>query len=76
MSESLAGRLSRLGSSGYIKVGSRLSGSLATASVAWGPATSEDEPDPDNPAPRRDNPAPRRRKTKTAVPARKTDPTG
>lgn len=52
MSESLAGRLSRLGSSGYIKVGPLLwAGSLAAASGAWSPATSEDETDPDNPPP-------------------------
>lgn len=52
MSESLAGRLSRLGSSGYIKVGPLLwAGSLTTASGAWSPATSEDESGSDEPPP-------------------------
>jgi hypothetical protein len=65
MSESLAGRLARLGSSGYIKVGPRLwTGNLAAASGAWPPATSEDEPDPDDPPSLNDDPPPRREKLK------------
>lgn len=51
MSESLAGRLSRLGSSGYIKVCPLWAGGLAAASSVWPSATSEDEPELDDPPP-------------------------
>ncbi len=66
MPESLARRLSRLGSSGYIKVGPLL---FATAAAGAWSATSEQESDPDDPSlagERADPPPPERDARPTA----------